>query len=170
MTNVRSVLTLVLAAIVVASVQPTAIFAATATPIPGGANQINGVSGGLDSTLFNGKVRIKKMQLRLATADEATVPAGGYALAFVYIVSNGTSASRAGSFSATIADADGVTINGHTTSVYSAYYGLEPGAAARGTLVFVFPDKTFVPAKILLTDGNGPAFRITLKASDIPAH
>jgi hypothetical protein len=30
------------------------------TPIPGGANQMKGVSGGLSSTLFNGHVRIRQ--------------------------------------------------------------------------------------------------------------
>lgn len=145
------------------------VLAATATPVPGGANQIAGVSGGLGSTLFNGLMRVRKMQLRAATASEATPPAGGSALTFSYIVSNGTHAKRGGNFTASLADADGVTVNGRSVSVYSAYYSLQPGEAARGVIVFVLADKSFVPVKILLTDGSGPAFRINLKPTDLPS-
>lgn len=146
---------------------PTLV-SAVPTPIPGGANQLNGVSGGLASTLFNGKMRIRKMQLRPATATEASPAAGQTAVALVYLVSNGTSAARSGNFTASMVDSDGVAINGHSTSVYSAFYSLQPGVPARGTIAFVL-DSGFTPVKILLTDGNGPAFRINLKPSDLPA-
>jgi len=147
---------------------PPARAAAAPTPIPGGANQLSGVSGSLSSTLFNGKMRIRKMQLRPSTAAEATASAGSSALTFVFLVSNGTNAPRSGNFSATMADSDGVTVNGHSVSVYSAYYSLQPGVPARATIYFIVPSG-FTPVKILLTDGNGPAFRVNLKASDIPA-
>jgi hypothetical protein len=146
---------------------PAAALAAP-TPIPGGANQLAGVSGGLGSTLFNGKMRIRKMQLRASTPAEATPGAGNTALTLVFLVSNGTNAARAGNFSGSMVDADGVAINGHSVSVYSAYYSLQPGVPARATMYFILPTG-FTPVKILLTDGNGPAFRINLKASDIPA-
>jgi hypothetical protein len=145
---------------------PTLVDAAP-TPIPGGANQLKGVSGGLSSTLFNGKMRIRKMQLRAATAAEASPGAGQTAVTFV-IVSNGTSAARSGNFTASMVDSDGVAVNGHSTSVYSAFYSLQPGVPARGTIAFVL-DSGFAPVKILLTDGNGPAFRINLKPTDLPA-
>jgi hypothetical protein len=162
-----AVLTLVATLAAFASMSPARATAAP-TPIPGGANQISGVSGTLSSTLFNGKMRIRKMQLRPSTAAEATASAGSSALTFVFLVSNGTSAPRAGNFSASMADADGVTINGHSVSVYSAYYSLQPGMPARATIYFIVPSG-FTPVKILLTDGNGPAFRVNLKAADIPA-
>jgi hypothetical protein len=52
--------------------------------------------------------------------------------------------------------------------VYTATYGLEPGASVRNSFFFK-PLAGFVPVKILLSDGDGLAFRIFLKASDIPA-
>ena len=99
---------------------PPALVNAAPTPVPGGANQLNGVSGGLSSALFNGKMRIRQMQLRPATAAEASPAAG------------------------------------------------QPGVPARGMIAFVL-DSGFTPVKILLTDGNGPAFRINLKPTDLPA-
>lgn len=152
----------------VLSMSAPALVAAAPTPIPGGANQLKGVSGGLSSTLFNGKMRIRKMQLRAATAAEASPGAGQTAVTFVYLVSNGTSAARAGNFTASMVDSDGVAVNGHSTNVYSAYYSLQPGVPARGTIAFVL-DSGFTPVKILLTDGNGPAFRVNLKPTDLPA-
>jgi len=151
-----------------AALLPSGVIAATATPVPGGANQLAGVSGGLTSTLFNGKMRIRKMQLRASTAAEASPGAGQTALTFVFLVSNGTNAARSGNFTASIVDADGVAVNGHSVSVYSAYYSLQPGVPARASIYFVLPTG-FTPVKILLTDGNGPAFRVNLKPSDIPA-
>ena len=150
------------------SMSSPALVNAAPTPIPGGANQLKGVTGGLASTLFNGKMRIRQMQLRPATATEASPAAGQTAVAFVYLVSNGTSAARSGNFTASMVDSDGVAVNGHSTNVYSAYYSLQPGVPARGTIAFVL-DGGFTPVKILLTDGNGPAFRINLKPTDLPA-
>jgi hypothetical protein len=87
---------------------------AAPTPIPGGANQLKGVTGGLSSRLFNGKMRIRHMQLRPATATEASPAAGQTAVAFVYLVSNGTSAARSGNFTASMVDSDGVALNALT--------------------------------------------------------
>jgi hypothetical protein len=145
--------------------------AATPTPVPGGANQLSGVSGGLGSTLFNGKVRIRHMALRPSTADEYTPSGGQHGLVLTYLVSNGTSKERAGTFSASISDADGVVVDGKPVSVYSAYYSLIPGAAAHGTIQFILP-ADFKPVKIVLTDQGGPAgpaFRILLQPTDVPA-
>src|SRR5580698_1003708 len=117
----RLFLMAVMAIGVLALNSPT-VAGAAPTPIPGGANQLKGVSGGLSSTLFNGKMRIRKMQLRAATAAEASPAAGQTAVTFVYLVSNGTSAARSGNFTASMVDSDGVAVNGHSTNVYSAYY------------------------------------------------
>jgi hypothetical protein len=154
-------------ALALATIQPAMVMAAP-TPVPGGANQLAGVSGGLASTLFNGKMRIRQMQLRASTPAEDAPGAGNTALTFIFLVSNGTSSARSGNFSGSMVDADGVAINGHSVSVYSAYYSLQPGVPARATMYFVLPTG-FTPVKILLTDGNGPAFRVNLKASDLPA-
>jgi hypothetical protein len=142
--------------------------AATPTPVPGGANQMKGVSGGLSATLFNGHVRIRQMRLRKSTADEDAPDAGYTALTLLYLVSNGTNVERSGNFSATMADADGITINGHIVSVYSATYSLETGQTGHNSFYFVLP-ADFKPVKILLTDRDKLAFRVYLKASDVPA-
>lgn len=142
-----------------------------ATPIPGGANQLKGVSGGLAATLFNGKVRVRKMALQNATPDEYRPDSGKMGLMFSFLVSNGTSKARSGQFAASIVDGDGVSIDGGPLHVYDAYYSLQPGAAAHAALRFIEP-AGFKPVKILLTDGGspaGPAFRINLKAADLPA-
>ena len=145
--------------------------AAQPTPIPGGANQLKGVVGPLSATLFNGKVRVKKMALRNATAAEYTPSGGNRSIVLSFIVSNGTHKARNGQFSASISDADGVVVTSTRLSVYSAaYFGLQPGAAARELLEFIVPND-FKPTKILLVDDGeptGPAFRIMLKDADIP--
>ena len=141
---------------------------AAPTPVPGGANQLNGVSGSLSSTIFNGKLRFRKLQLRTSTPAEATPDPGGSAFTLTYIVSNGTAKNIYGNVSASAIDADGIAVAGHSVGVYGAYYSMPPGAPVRGTLSFVLP-AGFVPVKILLVPGDGPAVRINLKASDIPA-
>jgi hypothetical protein len=65
---------------------------AAPTPMPGGANQLNGLQGTLQSTIFNAKMRVRKMQLRPSTPDERSTSAGSTAITFVYLASNGTSA------------------------------------------------------------------------------
>jgi hypothetical protein len=162
----RSTVLALAATFVFAGVHPSSANAAP-TPIPGGANQINGVTGTLKSTIFNGKLRFKKFVLRTATAAEGTADPGGMALTLTYIVSNGVSKQIYGNTSATMADADGVTVAGHSVGVYGAYYTLQPGAAARGTICFSLP-AGFVPVKILITPGDGTALRINLKSSDLP--
>ena len=141
---------------------------AAPTPVPGGANQLNGVSGTLSSTIFNGKLRFRKMLLRTSTPAEATPDAGGMALTLTYIVSNGTAKNIYGNVGASMVDADGIAVAGHPLGVYGAYYSMPPGAPVRGTISFVLP-AGFVPVKILLVPGDGPAVRINLKASDLPA-
>jgi hypothetical protein len=42
----------------------------TATPMPGGANQVSGVSGKVGDTLFNGIVRLQVVEVRDATAAD----------------------------------------------------------------------------------------------------
>jgi hypothetical protein len=143
-----------------------AVFAAP-TPIPGGANQIKGVTGTLSQTIFNGKLRFRKFVLRKSTPAEATPDAGGSALTLTYLVLDGMNRKAYGNVSGSMVDADGVVIGSHTVGVYGAYYTMDPGAAARGILYWVLPPD-FVPVKILITPGDGPALRINLKPSDLP--
>ena len=118
---------------------PMLALAATPTPIPGGANQLNGVTGTLSSTIFNGKLRFRKFVLRPSTPDEQKADPGSTALTLTYIVSNGTSGHLAGSVPASMADADAIEVAGRPNGVYGTYYGMDPGAAVRGTLLFSLP-------------------------------
>jgi hypothetical protein len=135
---------------------PTGITAAP-TPMPGGANQIKGVTGTMQSTIFNGKLRFRKFVLRNSTPDEGTPDPGTQMLTLTYIVSDGMPKQAYGNVSGSMADADGILADGRSVGVYGAYYTMPPGGAG------------FVPVKILLQPGDGPAIRINLKASDVPA-
>jgi hypothetical protein len=156
------------AALFALSIAASPVVLAAPTPIPGGANQINGVTGTLHATIFNGKLRFRNFVLRKSTAAEATPDAGGMALTLTYLVSDGMTRQAYGNVSASMVDADGVLVGSHTVGVYGAYYTIQPGASARGLLYWVLP-AGFVPVKILVTPGDGPALRINLKPSDIPA-
>jgi hypothetical protein len=151
------------------AIAPAATLAApTPKPMAGGANQIAGISGGLGSTFFNGKLRFKKFTLRTSTAAEDVPGAGKRALTLSWVVLNGVPKHTYGNIAATIVDADGVTISGSSVGVYGAYYDLLPGAGAKGSKYFEVP-VDFVPVKIILTPGDGVALRINLKPSDLPA-
>jgi hypothetical protein len=141
----------------------TPAFAATPTPEPGGANQLAGVEGGLSSTLFNGQLRLSKMAVR------APVPADNLTndfLLFECVVSNGTSQPVAGYFHSSIADADGVTVDGHSPGLWN----LQQAQAYRLKIDFHLP-ANFVPVKIVLVPTDPKykkVFRVDLKASDLP--
>jgi hypothetical protein len=156
------------AALIALSIAGTSAVYAAPTPMPGGANQIKGVTGTLSSTIFNGKLRFRQFVLRKSTAAEATPDAGGSALTLTYLVSDGMSRKAYGNVSASLVDADGVVLGSHTVGVYGAYYTMDPGASARGILYWYLP-AGFVPVKILMVPGDGPALRINLKPSDLPA-
>jgi hypothetical protein len=150
------------------SIAGSGVALAVPTPIPGGANQIKGVTGTLASTIFNGKLRFRKFVLRKSTAAEGTADPGGMALTLTYLVSDGMERAAYGNVGASIVDADGVVVAGHSVGVYGAYYTMQPGASVRGSLYFLMP-AGFVPVKILMVPGDGPALRINLKPSDLPA-
>ena len=168
MTHQRGMTAACLATMLVALAGAPAAVSAAPTPIPGGANQIAGVSGTLKTTFFNGKLRFRKFVLRKATPAEQTADPGGMALALTYLVLDGMPRKAYGNVTASIVDADGVVITSHTVGVYGAYYSMDPGAAARGILTFALP-AGFAPVKILVVPGDGPALRINLKPSDVPA-
>src|ERR1700730_14760138 len=54
-----------------------AVALAKPTPPPGGANQINGVQGTLQQTVFNGTLRLKSMSLGEPKASDTIRPQGG---------------------------------------------------------------------------------------------
>jgi hypothetical protein len=143
---------------------------ATPTPVPGGANQLAGVSGTLAQTLFNGTLRLHGMSLKDAVPADNVHPnaPGERALVFRAIVNNGTHHEDHGYFDATLADADGITVTGRPLD---DGWSLEPGAGARVVNGFSVP-AGFVPTKLLLVEAAHPksrAFRITLKPGDFPS-
>jgi hypothetical protein len=139
------------------------------TPVPGGANQLSGVSGALSQTLFNGTLRLHGMSLKDAGPADNVHPnaPGERALVFRAVVNNGTHHEDHGYFDATLADADGVTVTGRPLD---GGWSLEPGAAARVVNGFSVP-AGFKPTKLLLAESAHPkerAFRITIKPGDLP--
>ncbi|MDB5028893.1 MAG: hypothetical protein JWO66_2582 [Candidatus Eremiobacteraeota bacterium] len=143
---------------------------AAPTPVPGGANQLAGVSGTFSQVLFNGTLRLKGMTLKDAVPADNVRPnaPGERALVFRAIVNNGTHHADHGYFDATLSDADGITVTGRPLN---DGWSLEPGAAARVVNGFSVP-AGFVPTKLLLVYAAHPktrAFRITIRPSDLPA-
>ncbi len=143
---------------------------AKTTVVPGGANQTAGVSGTLSQVLFNGKLRLRGMTFKEAGAtDKLVQPAQGGERVFVFraVVSNGTKREDHSYFNASLGDADGITIAG---KLMDDGWSLEPGAAARTGIEFYVPS-AFKPTKIVLIEAaasNAKAFRINLRASDLP--
>jgi hypothetical protein len=149
---------------------PSSAAGGTSTPMPGGANQLKGLSGTMASTLFNGHIRIKKMSFRAATTEEVTPQSGQTGIVFSCIVSNGTNDRRTGYLNASLADADGIVLNSYGGDPEESLYTLEPGAAARQSFRFTLKDG-FKPVKVFLVEqanGTQPVFRITVKAADLP--
>jgi hypothetical protein len=162
----RARLCSMLLALVLGGVAASAI--AAPTPVPGGANQLTGVSGTLTQTLFNGTLRLHGMSLKdAAPADNMRPNAPGErALVFRAVVNNGTHHEDHGYFDATLADADGITVTGRPLD---SGWSIEPGAAARVVNGFSVP-AGFVPTKLLLVESAHPkarAFRITIKPGDL---
>ena len=86
--------------------------AAAPTPVPGGANQINAISGKVGDTLWNGVLRVKVVEVRDATpADhpESVVPlASQKVMVVTAIIRNGTTGSWGELVSYTLADKDDI--------------------------------------------------------------
>ncbi|MDQ2991748.1 MAG: hypothetical protein M3R30_02860 [Candidatus Eremiobacteraeota bacterium] len=140
--------------------------AAVPKHVPGGANQVTGVSGTLSQTLFNGTFRLRAMSLgdALPTDNEHPNKPDERALVFRGIVSNGSHHERHGYFNATLSDADGITVEGRPLD---DGWDIAQGAAARFAIGFSVP-AGFVPVKLVLVEAatqHEKAFRITLKGT-----
>lgn len=140
---------------------------ATPTPIPGGANQANGVQGSIGDKLFNGEVRLQPTEIRYATdADGFTNTADQRWIVFTANASNGThKALDMQQFNASIVDAQGNTIQAQPDKVRptGGVYGVPPGGGWKEQIFFEVPTN-FVPDKIVLQpyDGKHPVFRISV--------
>ncbi len=143
---------------------------AAPTPVPGGANQVAGVSGNLSQVLFNGTLRIRGMSFKNAVTSDNMHPnaAGERALVLRMIVSNGAHHEDHGYFDATLADANGITVTGRPLD---DGWSLQPGSAGRASIGFSIP-ADFVPKRMVLIEAahlRARAFRISLRPSDLPA-
>ncbi|WP_317996256.1 hypothetical protein [Vulcanimicrobium alpinum] len=169
-TNPRRVAGTTAAALLTVVLGGGAAYAATSpAPIPGGANQIAGVSGTFASVLFNGTLRVRAMSLQNPGPNDNVHAnaAGERPLVFRAIVSNGTHHENHGYFDATLSDADGITVTGRPID---DGWSLEPGSAARTAIAFSLPAQ-FVPVKLVLVQAAAPharAFRMALRAQDLP--
>jgi len=144
--------------------------AASPTPIPGGANQVNAISGKVGDTLWNGVIRLKVVEVRDATpADhpESLVPlANQKVMVITAILRNGTNATWQELVSYTLADKDGITydVPGHFFTPVSL--SIQQAAAAKQTGMFTV-DKTFAPVKLIVkcdtcAKNSFKAFRVTI--------
>jgi hypothetical protein len=166
--NVRRSLVLALTLLLVPPV--VGLAAPKPTPIPGGANQLNALSGKLGQTLWNGVLRFKLVSLRDATSadhPESIAPLPGQkAMVLTAIIRNGTSSSWGELVSYTLADKDAVSfeIPGHFFSPVAL--NIQQGATANQTALFLV-DKGFVPVKLIFSCGScAPGkfkpFRVTI--------
>jgi hypothetical protein len=161
-------LSLMVPALISATVQRGAL--AAPAPMPGGANQLRGTSGTLASTLFNGKIRIRKMAFREpGPNDHMDQQAGQKAIVFTCIVSNGTKSTRVGYLNAKLVDPDGIVLDSSGGDPEESNYVLPPGGAFRQSFRFIIKDG-FTPVKVFVQEQanlNSPVFRINLKSGDI---
>lgn len=137
---------------------------AAPTPIPGGANQVQAISGTVGQTIFNGVLRVNVSEVRNANADEIAkvLPNPNQkVLSFTVLLRNGTPSPFIDLVEYTFADKDDITVDVPTADYTHANLHIQQGAADRQ--VGVFPvDKDFVPTKMIVkcaTCGAHTAFR-----------
>jgi hypothetical protein len=129
----------------------SAVFAAS-SPIPGGANQVNAVTGKLGDTLWNGVLRFKLIEVRDATpADhpETVVPlASQKVIVISALIRNGTPSTWSEVVNYTLADKDDVAfeVPGHFFTPVAV--NIAQGAAVKQTALVPI-DKSFVPVKLI---------------------
>jgi hypothetical protein len=143
----------------------------TPTPMPGGANQVGGVSGKVGDTLFNGIVRLQIVEVRdaspadhpetmLATADQRV-------MVMTAIVRNGLHNNFIDLIRYSLADKDDVAYVIADHLITPNPLNVPQGAAARQTAMFAV-DKNFAPVKVLVqcatcnAQTHFTAFRIAL--------
>jgi hypothetical protein len=135
---------LVLAALVL----PLGAFAKN-TPVPGGANQMNGVETTFPATIFNGFVRIKPKYFGPARPQDNVIETpsdGRVVLVFDGVISDGSTKPYMDDPSILLADADGITAD--TRSIEPNGIILQQATAAKLHVVFWAP-KDFVPDHLL---------------------
>src|SRR3984893_2667971 len=152
--------------------------AAAPTPVPGGANQVNALSGKVGDMLFNGVLRIQIQELRDATAADnpaSMLPqADQKVMVMKVLLRNGTHADFTDLLTYTLADRDGVTFEIPSNLINGINPHILPAGAARQSGLFLV-DKDFAPVKLIVrcatcgTGSNFNAIRFTVPAA-APAH
>ena len=144
---------------------PCAAFAKT-KPIPGGANQVIGVSARFPATVFNGFIRIKPKYFGPARPEDNVIEkpadANTRLLAFSATISDGSTKPYLDNPLIVLADADGVTVTARTVQPNGII--LQQAAGAKLTVVFWVPTD-FVPDHLTYTcqSARCKAIRITFK-------
>lgn len=144
---------------------------ASPTPVPGGANQAEGVPTTFGKAAFNGEVRLTPRQLRDATAaDDYIAPTGQKWVVLLATAANGTSKSLdMQQFVASIVNADGESVAADPDKInpIGCACGIAPGAGWREKIAFLVPTD-FKPVKIIVIpyDRKHKAFRITVGPND----
>jgi hypothetical protein len=150
----------------------TTAVAGSPTPAPGGANEVNAISGKVGDTLWNGVLRFKVVEVRDATAADHPESVGPLpsqkVMVVTTIIRNGTPATWGELVSYTLADKDDISfeIPGHFFTPVALT--IQQGAAVKQTALFPV-DKTYVPAKLIFqctscAKGKFKAFRVTIPA------
>ncbi len=150
---------------------------AAPTPMPGGSNQLNAVSGKLGTTLFNGTIRLKVLELRDATAGEAasmTPAADKKVMVMSVLIHNGLSTNFGELLDYTLADKDDVSFLVPSINITPNPLNILQAAAAKQRALFIV-DKSFAPTKLIVSCPtcnatlHYRAFRIQLPATPVPA-
>ena len=152
--------------------------AAAPTPLPGGANQVNAVSGAVGEPMWNGVVHYKVQELRDARPEdhpETLLPGPNQKVMLLRAsLRNGTPKQFAELLTYTLADKDDVTYEIPSSSLAPSPLVVAQGAVARIGGLFL-ADKNFLPVKLLIqcascsaSTGFG-AFRVKVPAAPAPA-
>lgn len=144
-------LVLAVAICLVAFAGPTA--GATPTPVPGGANQVSGLSGKIGQTVFNGVLRVQVTQLRDATAadhPEQLLPSADQkVMVMTVILKNGLHDEFIDLISYTLADSSGVTFKIPSNDITPSNLDIQQGGTARQKALFIV-DPSYKPVKVIV--------------------
>ncbi|MDQ2817507.1 MAG: hypothetical protein M3T49_04755 [Candidatus Eremiobacteraeota bacterium] len=143
------------------------------TTMPGGANQIVGVSGGMNKTLFNGLIRWKMTTIREALpSDRLGDPHQGMRwLVFLARCSNGSHSTYIGVPQLTLTDAQDNSYHSADSNTSPAPVDVIQGQPWQERMAVEVPPE-FVPLKAVITDPSNAsrfkAFRIAITSKDLP--
>jgi hypothetical protein len=140
--------------------------APSSTPVPGGANQIDALSGTIGQTVFNGVLRIDVQQFRPATDadDPGRINPGSNQKVLVMnvLVRNGSHRTFIGALDYMLADKDDVTYHIGGSYIEGVDMSIVQGGSARNKAMFPV-DKDFVPTKLIVQClGCGKSVRFTI--------